>query len=65
MATYRWDAATFQVGLIKVYNMQNADLVRLVCLGASCRQPVPDHRRWPRPAIRSVRIFLEAGGLDG
>jgi len=25
----------------KVYNMQNADLVRLVCLGAACWYPVP------------------------
>jgi len=47
------------------YNMQNADLVRLVCLGAPCRHPVPDHRRWLRPAIRSIRILPEAGGLDG
>jgi len=30
-------------------------------MGAPCRRPVPGHRRWLRPAIRSVRILLEAG----
>ena len=49
----------------KVYNVQNADLVRLVCLGTPCRRAVPDHRCWLRPAIRSIRILLEAGRLDG
>ena len=49
----------------KAYNMQNADLAQLVCLGAPCRHAVPDHRRWLRPAIGSIRLLLEAGGLDG
>ena len=77
MAPLRRDATSRLCGIVagrygrtflmtgnKVYNMQSAGIVQLADVGAPCRYSVPDHRRWLCPPIRSIRILLEAGGLD-